>query len=146
MVFNAKTLVAALSRILYLIFGITMITSAAIPALAELTGPYLVPADPAGGFVLCVIGTVFLFACRELVAGSADGTAFLYTGMALSGIFGAVALISLGAEGIEVLLFSEGEESWAPIQLVVPMLYLALVPVAGLITWGRAFLSDLAGA
>ncbi|ACL17609.1 hypothetical protein [Methanosphaerula palustris] len=146
MAINGKIIFAALFGVLYLIFGIAMITSAAIPSLAELTGVYLIPADPAGGFVLCVIGTVFLFACHKLVRGSVDGPAFLYTGMIMSLVFGAVALVSLGAQGIDILLFSEGEESWVPIQLVVPMLYLALVPIIGLITWGRAFLNDLAGA
>lgn len=139
-----KIIFAALFGILYLVFGITMIASAAIPALAELTELYRIPADPAGGFVLCVIGAVFVFAYRELARTSADGPAFLIIGMILSVVFGMVALVSLGAQGIEVMIFGKGE-TWDPALLVVPMLYLAFGALAGLPAWGRAFLADLAG-
>jgi len=145
MVSKGKMIFAALFGTLYLVFGIAMIASAAIPALVELTMAYRIPADPAGGFVLCVIGAVFVFACRELAHNSADGPAFLIIGMVLSVVFGMVALISLGAQGIEVMIFGEGE-TWDPALLVVPMLYLAIGAVAGLPVWGRAFLADLAGA
>ena len=140
-----KMIFAALFGILYMVLGIAMIASAAIPAIAELTGAYRIPAEPAGGFVLCVIGAVFVFACHELARNSADGPAFLIIGMVLSVVFGLVALISLGAQGIEVMIFGEGE-SWDPALLIVPMLYLAFGPVAGLFVWGRSFLADLAGA
>jgi predicted small integral membrane protein len=142
---RGKIIFAALFGILYLIAGITMIVSAVIPALGELTGSYYIPSDPAGGFVLCVIGAVFVFAYRELSRASGDGPAFLYIGMALSVIFGIVALVSLGAQGIEIMIFGEGEP-WDPLQLAVPMLYLAFGSLAGLSAWGRAFLSDLTGA
>jgi hypothetical protein len=142
---QGKIIFAGLFAVLYLVFGIAMILSAAIPALAGFTGPYHVPADPAGGFVLCVIGALFAFAYRELSRESADGPAFLYIGMILSVIFGLIALISAGAHGIEITIFGEGE-SWNPASLVVPMLYLAIGSVAGLAAWGRAFISDLAGA
>ncbi len=140
-----KTLFAAVFGILYLLSGIVMILSAAIPYLAELTGPYLIPADPAAGFVLCVVGLVFLFACRRLAQGTANGHAFLYVGMALALIFGIVALLSLLAQGAEIVIFGDGEP-WDPVQLLVPMVYLALVPAIGLYAWGREFISDLTGA
>ncbi|MDP3564481.1 MAG: hypothetical protein Q8R70_08325 [Methanoregula sp.] len=136
---------AALYGNLYQDFVIAMIASAAIPTLAELIGAYRIPSDPAGGFVLCVIGAVFVFACRELARSSADGPAFLIIGMVLSVVFGIVALVSLGAQGIEIMIFGEGE-IWDPALLIVPMLYLAFGSVAGLPAWGRAFLADLAGA
>lgn len=139
-----KIIFAASFGILYLVFGIAMIASAAIPTLAELTGLYRIPTDPAGGFVLCVIGAVYVFACRELARTSADGPAFLIIGMILSVVFGMVALVSLGAQGIEVMIFGKGE-TWDPALLVVPMLYLAFGALAGLPAWGRAFLADLAG-
>jgi len=142
---RGKIIFAALFGILYPVFGLTMIASAVIPVLADLTGPYSIPADPAGGFVLCVIGAVFLFAVRELARASADGPAFLCIGMFLSVVFAAVAFISLGAQGIEIMIFGEGG-TWDPLQLAVPMLYLAFGSLAGLSVWGRAFLSDLSGA
>jgi hypothetical protein len=139
-----KTLFAAVFGILYLLFGIGMILSAAVPYLAGFTGPYHLPADPAAGFVLCVVGMVFLFACRRLATDSANGYAFLYVGMALALIFGIVALLSLLAQGAEILVFGNGEP-WDPLLMVVPMLYLAVVPTLGLYTWGRSFMSNLSG-
>jgi len=47
-------------------------------------------------------------------------------------------------EGADVLLFGEGE-AWSPLQLAVPMPYLAIVPAVGLSFWGRKFTGDLAG-
>jgi hypothetical protein len=65
--------------------------------------------------------------------------------MALAVVFGSVALLSRGAQGAEILIFEEGGE-WSPIQLAVPMLWLALLPALGLLTWGRHFINDLFGA
>jgi hypothetical protein len=141
---TVKLLFAALSGILYIAAGLAMIASALVPAVAELTAPIIIPPDPVGGFVLCVIGTVFIFAFRSLSAASSDGHAFLYVGMTLAVIFGTVALLSRGAQGVEVLIFGKGE-SWDPLQLAVPMLWLALLPAFGLFTWGRAFVNDLTG-
>jgi hypothetical protein len=141
---QGKTLFAAVFGTLYLLFGIVMILSAAIPYLAELAGSYLIPSDPAAGFVLCVVGMVFLFACQRLATGSANGHAFLYVGMALALIFGIVALLSLLAQGAEIVIFGDGEP-WDPVQLLIPMVYLALVPAIGLYAWGREFISNLVG-
>jgi hypothetical protein len=140
-----KILIAVLFGTLYLISGSVMILSVIIPALAELTGPLLIPADPAAGFALCVVGLVFLFAYRHLAESTPEGLAFLYVGMALSVIFGIVALLSLLAQGSEILLFGEGE-TWNPVRVLVPMVYLALVPAICLFTWGRGFISNLTGA
>jgi hypothetical protein len=64
--------------------------------------------------------------------------------MALAVIFGTVALLSPGAQGIEVLI-SGGGDAWSPFQLAVPMLWLSLLPALGLFTWGRTFVNDLTG-
>jgi hypothetical protein len=140
-----KVLFAAVFGVVYLLTGIVMIVSALVLPLADLAGTYLIPADPAAGFVLCVVGLVFLFACRSLSAGTGTGTAFLYVGMALALLFGIVALLSLMAQGAEIVIFGDGEP-WDPVQLLVPMVYLALVPAIGLYAWGREFISDLTGA
>lgn len=140
-----KVLFAAVFGVLYLLFGIIMIVSALVLPLAELAGTYLIPADPAAGFVLCVVGLVFLFAYRSLSAGTGTGPAFLYVGMALALIFGIVALLSLLAQGAEIVFFGDGEP-WNPIQILVPMFWLALIPTIGMYAWGRGFISDLTGA
>ena len=140
-----KTAFAAIFGILYWLFGLTMILSALFPVLAELAGQYMVPADPAAGFVLCVVGTVFLFACQKFAAGTANGQAYLYVGMGLSLIFGIVALLSLLAVGADLVLFSDGEP-WDPVQILVPMVWLAILPAIGLYAWGREFIGNLTGA
>jgi len=141
---TTKTAFAVIFGILYWIFGISMIVSALIPGLGDLTGQYMIPTDPAAGFVLCVVGTVFLFAYRKLAGGMANGQAFFCVGMGLSLVFGIVALLSLLATGADLVLF--GGEPWDPVQLLVPMVYLALVPAIGLYAWGREFIGNLVGA
>lgn len=39
--------------------------------IAELSGPYLIPANPAAGSVLCVVGLVFLSASQRSAQGIA---------------------------------------------------------------------------
>lgn len=140
-----KTAFAAVFGILYWLFGLTMILSALVPVLAEPAGQVMIPTDPAAGFVLCVVGTVFLFACRRLAAGTAGGQAFLYVAMGLALIFGIVALLSLLAVGADLVLFGDGEP-WDPTRILVPMVWLAVLPTTGFYAWGREFVGNLTGA
>jgi hypothetical protein len=139
-----KTTFAAVFGILYWLSGLTMILSALVPALAEPAGQFMIPADPAAGFVLCVVGTVFLFACQRLAAGTAGGQAYLYVAMGLSLIFGIVALLSMLAVGADLILFGDGEP-WDPAQVLIPMVWLALLPAIGLYAWGREFVGNITG-
>lgn len=140
---NIKYLIAALFGILYLVFGVTELISALVPAIANLTAAVMIPADIIGGLVLCVVGAVYLAALQRFTTGSGTGPAYLYVAMALSAIFGAVALLSLAAQGTDLILF--GDEPWSPVTLLVPMVYLAIVPALGLSRWGRRFTGDLSG-
>lgn len=140
---DTKYLFAALFGILYLVFGVTELISALVPGIADLTTPFQVPADIIGGLALCVVAAVYLSALQRFTTGSGNGPAYLYVAMALSTIFGAVALLSLTAQGTDLILF--GDESWNPVALLVPMVYLAIVPALGLSRWGRRFTGDLAG-
>ncbi len=142
---TTRTAFAVVFGILYWIFGISMIVSALIPGLGDLIGQYMIPTDPAAGFVLCVVGTVFLFAYRKLAGGTTNSQAFLFVGMGLSLVFGIVALLSLLAAGANLVLFGDGEP-WNPVQVLVPMVWLALLPTIGLYVWGREFIGDLTGA
>ena len=56
-----------------------------------------------------------------------------------------VALLSLGAQGIEIVIFGKGE-TWNTALVAVPMLYSAIGAVARLPAWEREFLADLAWA
>lgn len=140
---TTKHLVAAIFGILYLIAGITETLSGLSWGIADLTAPFLIPADIIGGLVLCVVGAVYLSALQRFSTGSGNGAAYLYVAMALSVIFGTVAILSLGAQGLDLLLF--GDEPWNPAALLVPMVYLAIVPALGLSRWGKRFSGDLTG-
>lgn len=143
MAVNAKVLFAGLFGILYLIAGITETLFGLIPEIAHLTAPVQVPADIIGGLVLIVVGAVYFAALQRFTTGSGNGTAYLYVAMALSVIFGTVAFLSLAAQGTDLILF--GDEPWSPLSLLVPMVWLAIVPAAGFSCWGQRFMGDLAG-
>ncbi|HII97699.1 MAG TPA: hypothetical protein HA272_00170 [Methanoregula sp.] len=138
-----KNLFSGLFGILYLIFGVTETLAGLVPGIADLTTPFMIPADIIGGLVLCVVGAVYLAALQRFTAGSGNGSAYLYVAMALSVIFGIVALLSLAAQGTDIILF--GNEPWSPVALLVPMVYLAILPAAALSRWGRRFIGDLMG-
>jgi hypothetical protein len=141
---NTKSLFAGIFGILYILFGATEMISGLIPGIAGLTAPFLIPADIIGGLVLCVVGAVYLSALQRFTTGSGNGAAYLYVAMALSVIFGTVALLSLVAQGTDIHLFGDGEP-WSPVALLVPMAYLAILPAAGLSRWGQSFAGDLLG-
>ena len=138
MVSLTKRIVAGIFGILYLTFGMTETLSGLVPWIADRAAAYLVPADIIGGLVLCIVGAVYLSALHRFVNGSGSGQAYLYVAMALSVIFGTVALLSRGALGADLLLFGDGEP-WSPLALLVPMVWLAVLPAAGLSIWGRRF-------
>jgi len=128
-------------RRLWILFGGRMISATGFSIVMPFLSIFLYTQM---GVPMTVVGLVFLFACRRLAQGTPNGHAFLYVGMALALIFGIVALLSLLAQGAEIVIFGDGEP-WDPIQILVPMVYLALVPAIGLYTWGRGFIGNLIG-
>lgn len=141
---NGKLIFTGLFGILYILFGITEILSGLIPGIADLTAAFLVPADIIGGLVLCVVGAIYFSALQRLAAGTGNGHAYLYVGMALSVIFGIVAFLSIAAQGADLVLFGDGEP-WDPLSLLMPMAYLAILPAIALSRWGHRFTGDLIG-
>ena len=139
-----KYMFAATFGILYLIFGITETLSGLVPAITDITALFLIPADIIGGLVLCVVGAVYLFALQRFVTAAGNGSAYLYVAMALSVIFGTVAVLSLAAQGTDLALFGDGEP-WSPVTLLVPMVWLGVMPAAALSRWGQRFIGDLMG-
>jgi len=129
--------------LLYCLFGILQILSAIVTDLARVFSPFLIPSDIASGFVLCVIGAVFIAGAREMNARTVGGEAFLYVGMLLSVAFGLIMFLNLGAQGINTILFGGVGSSWSVMQMIVPMLYLAIPSLAGFAVWGHGFLQDL---
>jgi hypothetical protein len=129
-----KTLRAGIFGILYFIFGITMAVSVIVPGIGGITEPFMIPADIIAGCVLCVVGAVYLSALCHFMRESGNGPAFLDVATMLSVIFGAVALLSRGTQGLDLLIFKEA--AWSPLSLLVPMVWLAILPGAVLL-WQR---------
>lgn len=135
---------AGVMGILYLCFGIVQVATV-VPVLAELAALIAVPADPLGGYVLCVIGLVFLTGVVALRSGEGTAVAYLFVGALLSLGFGLVALLTIGAGWLETVLFGEPGE-WSAGAVAVPMLYLAVGSLAGFRAWGRQFLRGVTRA
>jgi len=143
---SAKVIFSWIVGLLYCLFGILQILSVIVPGLAGVLAPFLIPSDIASGFVLCVIGAVFIVGAQEIHARIAGGEAFLYVGMLLSVAFGLIMLLDLGAQGVDTILFGGEGASWSLTQMVVPLLYLALLSLAGFAAWGRSFIRDIVPA
>lgn len=137
-----KGVFAAVMGALYLLCGILGIGSWIFPGLAAME---FVPADVLGGFVLCVIGLVFLAGVPGLRSGTPGAIAFLFVGLLLSLAFGLVAFLAIGAGWLETALFGDLSE-WSVTEIAVPMLYLALVSITGYAAWGREFFRGIARA
>lgn len=127
---------------LYCLCGTLQILSALEPEFARILAAYLIPSDIVSGFVLWVIGAVFIVGAQEIRARIA-GEAFLYVGMLLSVAFGLIILLDLGAVGIDTIVFREGKTTWSVSQMIVPMLYLAVFSLVGFAAWGRGFIADI---
>ncbi len=139
-----KPIFAGIFGILYLTFGVTETLSGLVPSITDQTAAIMVPADIIGGLVLCVVAAVYLAALYRFETGTGSGQAYLYVAMALSVIFGTVALLSRGAQGADLILFGD-EEPWSPIALFVPMVWLAILPATGIVVWKGRFSGNLVG-
>jgi len=127
---------------LYLVAGVLQIGSWVFPGLAAIE---VVPPDVLSGFVLCVIGLVFLAGVPGLRSGTPGAIAFLFVGLLLSLAFGLVAVLTIGAGWLETALFGDLAELSAA-EMAVPMLFLAPGSIAGYTAWGRDFFRGIARA
>ena len=100
----------------------------------------LFPSDVVGGFVLLVIGSVFLFGVNELHKGVHEGVAYIYVGIFLGLLFGLIYLLMMGANAVEAYGFeNEDFATWTPLDDLRPGLYVSLVPLVGLLIWRAKF-------
>jgi len=126
---------------IYLVFGILQVLGGIIPGFSGELSSLFIPADIIQGFVLCLIGLVFLYGAAEMRAKRPGAEAFLYVGMLLSITFCIITVIDLGAQGVNTVVF--GGSSWPLTQFIIPIVYMAIPSFAGFRAWGRKFLSDL---
>jgi len=144
---SGKMIFAALVGAIYAVFGIVQILAGILPDLAAALEPYLIPGDIVQGFVLCVIGSVFLYGTAEMHTCRAGAEAFLYVGLLLSLAFSIIMLLDICAIGIDTVIFGEeGENTWKIVSFAVPMLFLAVFSAIGFAAWGRKFTKEIASA
>jgi len=63
-----------------------------------------IPADLFGGFALLVIGAVYLTGVSDLFSGKMEGVSFVLVGSILTGVFGILYILMMGADGLMYLL------------------------------------------
>jgi hypothetical protein len=136
---DARSSFALLSAGAYILFGGLELASALMGrgsrAMSDALGR-----DPVAGVVLVLVGLVLLQGRRELVRGQREGVGFVYVGIGLGLFFGAIALARLGADALgHAVIGGPDYASWSPADDLVPMLYLAALPLAGALAWRRSF-------
>ncbi|MFQ6033426.1 MAG: hypothetical protein ACE5KR_01015 [Candidatus Bipolaricaulia bacterium] len=100
--------------------------------LLEALGRYskFIPHDIFGGFVLLVIGGIYLSGTKSLWRRQNEGLAGLLVGTALTLIFASLYLLVMGADGLSYLL---GDlEEWRPLADLRPEVWLAPLALPGL--------------
>ncbi|MBP2030705.1 hypothetical protein J2755_001653 [Methanohalophilus levihalophilus] len=99
-----------------------------------------IPGETAGGFVLLVVGAVFIAGWNTFRADQQEGIAYVYVGILLSLIFAAVYMLSMVANGMEAYLLSaEGFENWTPLSDLKPAVYLGLAALGAYLGWKEKF-------
>lgn len=141
---TAKLVYGAALGALYLVAGALQVLVAVVGPIPGLDAFYLT-GNLFGGFVLLVVGAVFLVGARNLARDAGEGAIFVSVGALLSVGFGLVELLALSAAGLDAFLLREGA-GWSVAGLVSPLLYLAVFGAAGYLAWGRKFLRGLSAA
>jgi hypothetical protein len=153
---------AALAAILYLFFGAMQISV----ALGLISSSYGIPADIMGGFILLVVGTIFLTGLREMGLGIREGVSYIYVGIVIALAFSVIYTVILGgdafAEAIGPMLDgdelayesaeadggleTDDENPWVIWHGMKPVIYLGALPLIGFLIWRKSFtLTQLAG-
>lgn len=139
-----KILFGAVLGVLYVAFGLLQFVLAAFGPVESLEA-LLIPGDLFTGFVLLVVGAVFLAGVKKLSSGAADGMPFVYVGILLSVGFGLVELLALCALGLDAYLVGEWAD-WVVTDAINPLLYLAVIGVFGFFAWGKELFRGIRAA
>ncbi|MDD4568285.1 MAG: hypothetical protein PHU37_10320 [Methanoculleus chikugoensis] len=141
---GVKILFGAVLGVLYAACGLLQVVQAAFGPVESLEA-LLISGNIFSGFVLLVIGSVFLTGVRKLSGGTEDGVPFIYVGILLSVGLGLVELLALCALGADAYLIGEWAD-WSAADAVNPLLYLAVIGVLGLLAWGKEFFRGVRAA
>lgn len=141
---RVKILFGAALGVLYAACGLLQVVQAIFGTMESLEA-LLIPGNIFSGFVLLVIGTVFLTGVRKLSGGTEEGMPFIYVGILFSVGLGLVELLALCALGADAYLIGEWTD-WSAADAVNPLLYLAVIGVLGLLAWGKEFFRGVRAA
>ena len=108
--------------------------------LYSITEALYIPHDVLSGFILILLGTVFIFGFLELRAGIAEGIAYVYVGSLLAIIFAGIYLLVTTGNVLEAyLLMSEDFIGWTPLDDLRPEIYLGLASLTAYFGWKKQF-------
>jgi len=134
-----RVVFAAVVAVLYLFFGLMQIV-AGIGYESGLNEALFVPADIMGGFMLMVVGFIFLFGVKELNSGVGEGVAYLYVGIVITLVLAGIYLLIMGSDALSAYgLGSEDFDGWTPLDDLKPVIYLAVLPFLGFLKWRGRF-------
>jgi len=136
---NDKAIIGLVFGIFFFIFGITqcVIFFGIFKNISELL---LIPQDLIGGFVLILIGLIFLMGYHELRSGIPEGIAYLYVGIILSIFFMCIYFLIILANSIEAYIFLNDDfKNWSPIEDLRPGIYISIFTLIPLIYWRKKF-------
>jgi hypothetical protein len=153
---------AIIASVLYCFFGLMQI--AAGLGISGIEGFLFISADIMGGFILLVIGTIFIFGVKEINSGIREGVSYVYVGIVIALLLSGIYLLILGGnafgEAIGPVLesdeepaeesasesdstedmASEGEgDSWSAWDDMKPIIYLGVLPLFGFLFWRNKF-------
>ena len=134
-------IISTVVSIPYLITGLIQI-------IFYLLGKDIIPGDPIAGFVLVLIGIIFLYGAMDFMENIQEGIAFYYMGIILSFIFFILFVLILIADWMEFLLGNEDFSGWSPQDDMVPGIYLVIFPLifyiylrkSGILRLGHTFM------
>lgn len=134
-----KVLFGLLAGIPYIIFGLIQ-TTVSFGFRSDWTGLLSVPNDFIGGFVLILIGTIFLAGVKELRAGTVEGVAYIYVGIFIALLFALIYLLVVTANALEAyVIMNDDFKGWSPLDDFRPGIYLAIIPLIGYLIWREKF-------
>jgi hypothetical protein len=137
--FNSKYIFALISGLLFLIFGILQFI-VGIGFLSFLGSALFIPQDILGGFILVLIGIIYLTSVYELRQGITEGVAYIYVAIILSLFFMGIYLLIMLTNGLEAGIFTnEDLRNWTPINDIRPGIYLSIISLFGFIIWREKF-------
>jgi hypothetical protein len=126
--------------ILYASFGILEVlvgwgellgTGAPLIQPIELAGVNLVPPDVFGGFMLIIIGAVYITGVRQQSRGEREGLSFLLVGSLLATVFFAVYIAIMLANGVGYAFQFEDWVEWIWLDDLRPGIWLFMLALPG---------------